>query len=112
MTNRSPLNCRLEIRLNGVFLRNNLIKQYFLSAWTPLPLKSKNRISIVAIGARNELQIDHLSLEAGIPLFPLDPREIVVLKTGVFSGSLDLNYPVCAKVFITDKNSFNSGRSR
>jgi len=65
-------------------LRNTLINPYFREAWTPLPLKLKNRISIVANGARNELQIDHLPLEAGIPLFSLDPREIVVLKTGVF----------------------------
>ena len=88
-TNRRPLNCRVKNRLNRVFLRNNLIKQYFLVAWTPLPIKPENRISRLAIGARNELQIDHISLEAGISLFSLDPWEIVVLKTGVFSSSLD-----------------------
>jgi len=88
-TNRRPLNCRLKNRLNRVFLRNNPVKQYFLVAWTPLPIKPENRISRLAIGARNELQIDHIPLEAGIPLFSLDPREIVVLKTGVFSSTLD-----------------------
>jgi hypothetical protein len=58
-------------------------------AWTPLPLKPENGIITLANGACNGLPIDHIPLEAGIPLFSLDPWEIVVLKTGVFSGSLD-----------------------
>jgi len=70
-------------------LRNNPVKQYFLVAWTLLPIKPENRISRLANGTRNELQIDHIPLEAGISLFSLDPRELVVLKTGFFSGSLD-----------------------
>jgi len=41
VSNRLLLNCRVKNRLNGVFLRNNLIKQYFFSAWTPLPVEPK-----------------------------------------------------------------------
>jgi hypothetical protein len=59
-TNRRPLNCRVKNRFNRVFLRNNPVKQYFLVAWTPLPIKPKNRIRKLVNGARNERQIDHL----------------------------------------------------
>ena len=59
-TNRSPLNCRVKNRLIGLFLRNNPVKPYFPVAWTPLPIKPENRISTSAIGACNELQIDHI----------------------------------------------------
>ena len=51
-----------------------------------------NGIVRLANGTRNELQIDHIPLEAGISLFSLDPRELVVLKTGFFSlGTISTN---------------------
>jgi hypothetical protein len=35
VTSQSPLKSRLKLRLNGLFWRNNPVKQYFPEAWTP-----------------------------------------------------------------------------
>ena len=45
VTNRSPLNCRIWIRLDAVFWRNISFKPYFLSAWAPLPVEPKTGLS-------------------------------------------------------------------
>jgi hypothetical protein len=36
---KTLLNCMILFRLKRLFWQNTFIKQYFLSAWTPLPLK-------------------------------------------------------------------------
>jgi hypothetical protein len=36
---KTLLNCMILFRLKRLFWQNTFIKQYFLSAWTPLPLE-------------------------------------------------------------------------
>ena len=56
-----PAKEQIQNRLNGLFWKNNPLKQYFLLAWTPLPQKPENWISKLANGACNGLQIDQVS---------------------------------------------------
>jgi len=57
---KSPLNCRLKSRLKPFFSKNNHLKRYFLSAWTPLPLEHESEVQKKAIGSRIEPGIDHV----------------------------------------------------
>jgi hypothetical protein len=41
VTSQSPLKSRLKLRLNGLFWRNNPVKQYFPGAWTPFTINPK-----------------------------------------------------------------------
>jgi len=61
VSNRSPLNCRVKNRLNGLFGRNPHLKQYFLLAWTPFPSKSENKICTLVNGTCIGLPIDQVS---------------------------------------------------
>jgi hypothetical protein len=62
--NPEPAKDQTQNRLNGLFWRDNQLKQYFLSAWTPLPLEPGNRICKLKNGALNELPIDQVSESA------------------------------------------------
>jgi hypothetical protein len=46
-----PAKEQAQNSIKWLFLRNNHLKQYFLSAWTPLPQKPENGISKLANGA-------------------------------------------------------------
>lgn len=61
-TTRSTRNCRLKMRLNRVFWREEPFKQYFLLAWTQFPLEPRNRIMKKANRGRYGLRIDHRSV--------------------------------------------------
>jgi hypothetical protein len=66
-TNRSPLNCRIESRLNQLFWGNNRLKPNFPEPGTPGYFEHQNRIQKWPNGARKGPGIDPIRARQSLP---------------------------------------------